>query len=210
MLKIYWADADLWKDYDPASLSEYRKQKIGTIQHEQLRRSSVCAELLLLEALRREKALTALPLQIETDENGKPALHDGGYFFNLSHSSHFSACALSDGCVGLDIQVLSPCHESMIKRCFTPEEQDYLLRSYHRDEAFTALWCRKESFLKAIGLGLRMMLSSFSVSGDQTSVEYNGVRYAFFDARIGDLFFCACFPCEGIDKGEAPLMFRLA
>ena len=86
--------------------------------------------------------------------HGKPcheALH-----FNLSHSGSYVICAVGEGEIGCDIQKIRPCRESMVRRFFAPDEQEYILsvQGKERDERFILLWSRKESFLKMTGEGL--------------------------------------------------------
>lgn len=192
MLKVYWANSSFVTDEAAPILSEYRKEKLKKLKQETARKNTICAELLLIRALREEHDAGQLPLKIETDKYGKPCLSDGAYCFNVSHSSCYAACALSDHPIGLDLQLLTSCSESLVKRFFSSCEQSEILRSVNPDEAFTRLWCRKESFLKAIGLGLRLKLDSFSVAGDSPAVSYRGETYGFREHRVGDLFFCVC------------------
>ena len=72
-------------------------------------------------------------------------LQTGELQFSLSHSGGYAACAVSEYPVGLDIQLRETCREKMLKRCFSVEEQDYVKVSENRDEAFTKIWCMKES-----------------------------------------------------------------
>lgn len=204
MLKIYWTDCAEPPKGEVPPLSEYRKRKLGRIRPEQPRRASLCAELLLIEALRREDPAYPLPLEIETDENGKPFLSDRACTFSLSHSSHYAACAISDRPVGLDIQILTTCREDLVRRFFAPGEQDLIFGSDDPDAAFTRLWCRKESCLKACGLGLRLALDSFDLSAPKPDAAYRGVTYDFSEYRAGDLFFCVCYP-----RRDGPEEFRI-
>lgn len=192
MVKIYWTDAAMLQPDSLPALSSYRLERLGDLKVESARRASLAAELLLIHALGREAPETVLPLRIETDENGKPYLADGSFFFNLSHSERFSACALADHEIGLDIQITVPCRENLVRRFFATEEQQAVFSSKDRDAAFSRIWCRKESFLKAVGLGLRMDLNSFSLAGDRPELSYAGRSYAIREKQIGNLFLCLC------------------
>ncbi len=198
MLNILWTDTEQSLLPTDPPISEYRKKKLALIKPEQARRCSLCAELLLNKAVRIDNEVFPLPLEIGTKSNGKPFLIGHEYEFSISHSAHYAACALSDLPVGLDIQNLSKCDERLVKRCFTEIEQNYILSSKDRDAAFTRLWCRKESFLKAIGTGLRLPLVSFDVSEIRTGLDHQGVAYGFRECCVDELFFCICMPIDGL------------
>lgn len=144
-------------------LSEYRLEGLSALLPEEKRRQSIGAELLLMRALADQGEELRLPLQIEADEKGKPRLLNSHIQFNLSHSGPYAACVLSDVPVGLDLQVKSPCKDALLRRCFCRAEQEYIDSSPDRDEAFSEIWTQKESYLKALGLGLRKPMNSFSV-----------------------------------------------
>ena len=150
-------------DPEGIELSDYRLERLAFLRPALNRRQSIGAELLLIKELSEQGKTVPLPLQIQADENGKPFLLKSDIHFSLSHSGHFAACAVSDAIVGLDIQVISPNHESVSQRCFCREEQEYVCSATDRDEAFTEIWTKKESYLKALGLGLRKQMNSFSV-----------------------------------------------
>lgn len=206
MLKTYWADVNTWNTPDSLPLSEYRREIIARLKQREARLASLCAEALLIEAVRRENKNTGFPLEVQADRNGKPYLADGSFCFNLSHSSHYAACAISDHPIGLDIQILSPCREEVVRRFLAPGEQNEALNAEKPNEAFTSLWCRKESFLKAIGLGLRLELNAFDLSGSEPMLDYKGVAYAIREYRVDDLFFCVCAPVDDL-KNDAPISF---
>lgn len=88
--------------------------------------------------------------------------------FNLAHSYHLGLVAVTkQQPVGVDIEKIRPAHYAAIaKRYFTIEEYHALL-SLPADsqlKAFYRLWARKEAVMKAVGKGLTLPLSSFSVS----------------------------------------------
>ncbi|WP_132256106.1 4'-phosphopantetheinyl transferase family protein [Methylobacterium segetis] len=101
---------------------------------------------------------------------GKPALADAaGLDFNLSHSGERALVALSPaGRIGVDVEVLRPMPDlgRVARTYFAPDEAAALaaLPDSERLFAFMACWTRKEAFVKALGAGLAMPLSRFSVS----------------------------------------------
>ena len=209
MLNILWSDAERVSPALDAPISEYRREKLASIKNEQARLCSLCAELLLQESVRRADNRVPLPLSVETDEYGKPFLSGRAYEFSLSHSGRYAACALSDVPVGLDIQILTKYDERLVRRFFAEGEQESIRNANDRDTAFTRLWCRKESFLKAIGTGLRLPLDSFDVSGDQPSALYRDTVYGFRECRAEELFFCVCMPVDSLPDLIRPIQIEL-
>lgn len=155
MLKIYYTDiSDLPDRTDGLTLSEYRKDKLATCRNASMRKQQLGAELLLLWALQQER-IRELPPVISVLPGGKTVLQDGSLQFSLSHSGDLAACALSDRPVGLDLERNGRFHESLLRRCFSPEEQRQILESVDPDSTFTELWTGKESILKRSGVGIR-------------------------------------------------------
>lgn len=206
MPNILWADTKRAVFPQNPFISAYRREKLKKLKPEGARRTSLCAELLLIEALRQNHVQLPLPLEIACTAYGKPYFPNSGLSFSLSHSSHYAACALSDVPIGLDIQILTGCEERLVRRFFTACEQEHVFSAKDRDAAFTALWCRKESYLKAIGQGLRVPLDSFDVSDANTVLVENAASYAFREYRVGDLFFCLCAPEEKVRSSDQPVL----
>ena len=206
MLQLLWADVDgldmEMKKLPP--LSAYRREKINKLKLTRAKKCSAGVELLLIHALRRQGKAKNLPLHIESADGGKPYLHGEELHFNQSHSAHFAACAISDAPFGLDIQILSPCRESVLRRFFAPEERAEILNSEDKDGVFTRLWCRKESYIKMTGRGLRTDLSALDFSGDTPQAVYDGREYRFCETRLFDLFFCVCLPSEAAPAVLSP------
>ncbi len=162
MLRVYMADIAA---LDPGAalpfLSAARRERIERLQSPLGKKQGAGAELLLRYALGR-LGIPALP-EIRADENGKPRFIEGGPCFSLSHSGSWALCAVADREVGADIQERRACKEALVRRFFAPDERDAVLRAPDRDRAFTSVWARKESYAKALGLGLKLPMESFSV-----------------------------------------------
>ena len=101
--------------------------------------------------------------------NGKPTLAGpaGNLHFNLSHSGGIAVCAISASHpVGVDIEVPRPIESDVARHFFSAAENRDLdsLRGEHWRQGFFNCWVRKESIVKAIGLGLSFDLKCFDVS----------------------------------------------
>ena len=160
-----------------SGFSEYRQNKLQTITSEKARRQGICAELLLEKAV---EGIYPKPLNIVVNENGKPYFSDRKLFFSISHSDEYIACAVYEKEIGLDIQTRVKYNPKLAQRFFKNDEILYIQHFKDCDRAFTEIWCKKESRLKALGHGLKGGLNSFStlenpaqwISGDLDSVHY--------------------------------------
>jgi 4'-phosphopantetheinyl transferase len=111
-------------------------------------------------------------LEFIPHQNGKPSLEGPACLhFNLSHTHDYALLGISSKChVGIDIEVIKPGRDilAIAKRFFSDDEYNWLANTatQQRYECFFQLWCHKEAYLKALGLGLQGGLSSFSLSKD--------------------------------------------
>lgn len=101
---------------------------------------------------------------------GKPSLSDAGSVlrFNMSDSHGVGLFAFARNReVGADVEKIrgEVSFERIARRHFTAAEQQELLALPEavRQRAFFHGWCRKEAYIKAIGLGLYYSLDNFTV-----------------------------------------------
>ena len=92
-------------------------------------------------------------------EAGFPRLH-----FSLTHSRRLVACLVSrDGVCGIDVEQIGRVSDPLFlsRSRFSEVETGDLaaLSGRRRDAYFTELWCLKEAYLKAKGVGLTVPLS---------------------------------------------------
>ncbi|MFK7735456.1 MAG: 4'-phosphopantetheinyl transferase superfamily protein [Pirellulaceae bacterium] len=100
---------------------------------------------------------------------GKPRLSTkldahGDRQFNLSHSADQAVVALSREAVGVDLEVANPRtnHRAIASQILSPQESETWakLGKATLDVEIMRLWVSKESFLKAVGLGIAEGLQS--------------------------------------------------
>lgn len=108
-------------------------------------------------------------VQFEYNAYGKPYLASGAVFFNISHSHQMGLIAVhKTGKIGVDIEWKRPDFEAikLAHRFFSEYEYRSLLElpEEQQRDGFFNCWARKESFIKAVGLGLSLPLKSFDVS----------------------------------------------
>ncbi len=112
-------------------------------------------------------------IEFSYNHHGKPFINEkyNGYSveFNTSHSGVYGLIAITlDNKVGVDIQKIKPeiDFRALSNRFFSNNERNELLKleKHEQQEAFYLGWVRKESFIKATGMGVAYGLDRFSVS----------------------------------------------
>ncbi len=165
--KLYFATTDIIRDESDLqklylSASAQRQLKTDKIRKPEDKKLSLLAEHLLRIAL-KEEGIT--DFKIIKGEHGKPYIENESIFFNLSHSGNVCICALSDKEIGCDVERVKKANMKVAKRFFSPEEFEALenAEESEKDDLFFRIWTMKESFIKAVGTGLGMPLTSFCV-----------------------------------------------
>jgi 4'-phosphopantetheinyl transferase len=110
-------------------------------------------------------------IRLNYDPYGKPSLaHPAASLqFNVSHSDAIALYAFAT-CrrVGIDVERIRPeaARDGIAEAFFAPTERAQLraLAPTLQVRAFFECWTRKEAFLKALGRGLSLPLSAFTVS----------------------------------------------
>lgn len=182
-----------------------RREKLAAFRHEGARRLSLAASLLLVRAL-SDNGLHAD--EIALTKYGKPYLPTlPDFHFSLSHSGNVAMCAVSPREIGCDIEEPRACDMKIARRFFHPAEQEWLFShpESQQPEAFLRLWTCKESFIKALGLGLNLPLDSFAVTPEETvrlTQTADARPWQMRSFRHGDCFVALC-GLEGVE--DAPL-----
>ena len=129
------------------------------------------ARLLLREGLRRVYGLAEFPV-MDRGPQGKPFFPDAPHIrFNLSHSGGLALCALSDGEVGVDIELVKPRAPGLPGRVLSDAEYRWYASHGGDWGAFCTLWTRKESWCKRSGTGIfnpRAVLPPLPGEGHET------------------------------------------
>jgi phosphopantetheinyl transferase len=107
-----------------------------------------------------------------TDERGKPSIvpeqaGDPPLTFSLSHTRGLVACAVARvPLIGIDVEAIEERSASpdVASRFFAPAEVE-MLRGHPPEtyaDRFIEVWTLKESYIKALGVGLEQQLDSFA------------------------------------------------
>jgi 4'-phosphopantetheinyl transferase len=149
-----------------------------TKQHE-------AAHALLWESLKeygREQGISLgeMPLCLTLGSAGKPSFTEYPEIeFNLSHCEGMAACLISDCACGVDAEGIRHVRPKVAARVFSAEEQAQLAASANPDLLFTQLWTLKESYIKAIGVGLSYPMQTLSFRLEEEGIVSNHPEASF-------------------------------
>lgn len=132
----------------------------------------IASHAALRVVLSGELGQPAATLRFGCEAGGRPFLASPAgtdIDFNLSHSGDLAVIGVVRGArIGVDVEVRRSLPDALriARSHFAPDEAAALgvLPPGHREEAFFALWTRKEAVVKALGAGLSMPLAAFSVT----------------------------------------------
>jgi 4'-phosphopantetheinyl transferase len=134
----------------------------------------IAARSQLREILHLYLAIPPQDIIFSYDEHHKPHLQHSDSIplqFNLSHSEHIAVFAFTlHHAIGIDIEkIQDDFNFAVAQRYFSKEENTALMQlpSQEKNAAFYRIWARKEAIIKAVGKGLAIPLSTFSVSLSQ-------------------------------------------
>jgi 4'-phosphopantetheinyl transferase len=152
-----------------ATLSADETQRASSFHFDKDRNRYIVAHFSLRDILGRYLGAEPAQLEFSIDEYGKPSLLKHKLEFNLSHSGSFALVAITQNrIIGVDVERMREgiSSHSIARQYFSPAEVAELetLPIEQRETAFFTCWTRKESFIKAKGLGLSLPLDSFDVS----------------------------------------------
>jgi len=176
MLKVYYLKT-----------SKISKEEIillrGKASLEAIKEACSCrSEKVVLTTLLKDVILTRLlhelvglkrgDYKILVGDHGKPYLNIP-FYFNISHSKDYWACAFSDSNIGFDLEKIAHARMEVAKRFFHINEIEILknLSGKAQDNMFFKLWSAKESFVKYTGAGLTRPLASFEIVGNKIKAE---------------------------------------
>ncbi len=141
-----------------SALSEERARLASSFLFEKDRRLSAVAGLFM------GWISTTYGTEIEVDSNGKPRAAGDEVHFNVSHSGRYVACAVAEVPVGIDIEAEGE-NLDLLAAVTMPDERDVFSSTPEREREalFCRMWTAKESYMKAVGLGMSIPPESFRV-----------------------------------------------
>lgn len=192
MYKVFYCDIRNISDekftQEIAKLPPLRRRYILSKKDIDDRKRSLAASVLINRAILSLTGKTTAPV-IAYGQFKKPYCINYNIHFNASHSGNYTAVAVSDRDIGIDIESLREYSPAIAKKYFTKAEIDYIgaaaLRS-ERDRRFFELWTAKEAYLKLTGQGLRGGVSSFEPDLSSGAPRSNGNVVLHYENRLKD------------------------
>lgn len=155
-----------FEDFNGLSLlSKERQAKVSSYLKKEDKLRCLCGGLLI------RFLFGNMANKVITNEYGKPYLPNCDLFFNLSHAGDYVVLVADTQEIGVDIENIRTLPKSIINKCFTLDEQEWLNRQISK-QAFYMLWTAKESAMKAIGKGFYMSPKIFSVMPIKNGLHY--------------------------------------
>lgn len=108
----------------------------------------------LLEQMLQEQGI-APPYTLQKGLHGKPFLvQHPDIQINLSHCKGAVLCGIGGMPLGVDVEAHRSVQERVMRRVLTEAEQQAVLQAEQPAVQFMRFWTWKESFVKAIGIGI--------------------------------------------------------
>ncbi len=148
-------------------LSQGERDRAERFRFEHLRRRFVIAHGFLRDVLGGYLGMAPAAIRFETGEHGKPFVPGAEVQFNLSHSGDLAALAVTRArSIGVDVELARPVEwlDEIAARFFAAGEREKIAAAPDRDRAFFECWTRKEAYIKGVGGGLSIPLTSFDTS----------------------------------------------
>lgn len=153
--------------------------------------------------------------EIKEEGGVKPFLRDAPEIcFNISHTRGIVVCAISALEVGVDVEVVRPFRDSLMKRVCSPGEQEFVMDGFGRGgepvylseesrKRFFRLWTLKESFIKATGQGLKFPLRDITFSWEQgNKIKGSIPGYHFYQSVVYGKYIISVCEADRKQEGE--------
>lgn len=175
VLKVPAALPEAYWDTFLSFVSAERRAQAARFVHQADAYRSVLGEVLTCVTLSRLTGLRKEEFSFTRNPYGKPCLAPYPEVqFNVSHSGDWVALiAGGKDELGVDVEKIVPIDMQIAERFFSPEENKYLAAKPADQQlhTFYRLWTLKESYIKAVGMGLSMPLDSFAILPQEQQAE---------------------------------------
>lgn len=151
---------------------------------------------LLSYAVNDSYGISADSLAIKTGEHGKPYFENSRIQFNISHSGDYAAAAVCYYPVGVDVQCIRQVKDRMIEKLCSGKEIEYVNSFDNKSRAFIRLWALKESYIKAIGMGMAFPMDKINFdirsADDTVSGRISNKEGLYYMTDCSEFVIAAC------------------
>ena len=126
--------------------------------------------------------------QLKFHENGKPYLASAPHLgVGITHCLGLVAAAAGEGEIGLDAEKIKPYDPRVARRVCSEEELRHIESAGDKDREFFRLWVLKESYGKALGVGIGygMKNAIFRLSDGRVTSNLKGWSFFLFEEIDG-------------------------
>lgn len=130
------------------------------------------AQRLLQHTLAQDPRLAAADLRLVRNSFGKPSLAEHpDVHVSVAHCAGAVLVAAADARIGVDVERIRPRDRFAVARMLHPSEIARLAEAEDPDREFFRYWTLKESYVKALGVGLSYPVRGLAVAlaGDGTA-----------------------------------------
>ena len=141
------------------------------------------AVYLLRHAMRAACGVEYDAQKITLNEHGKPSLASHPEIrYNISHCEGCVAAIIYEGDaeVGIDVEKIRPFSRSVTKKVLSQKELAFLEKSTEPERDFFRFWVLKESYVKALGMGIGFGLKNIEFSWDEKLRVFSNCENASF------------------------------
>ena len=167
MIKVWVANInslnndDIYQKYY-LDLPPFRKKKADEYINKIDKIRSVAAFTLLIKLLNQNK-IKYNQDEFKVDSYGKPYLLNSKIYFNISHSGDYVIAAISDKPIGVDVEIKKELKYIELSHLVLNEQEIKKINQIDNpSEFFFKMWTKKESYIKCIGKGLAIPLTSIN------------------------------------------------
>ena len=165
------------------TLSKNELKKVHFFEFDNVRDAYVVSQGALRKLLSGYLGIPSMMVKFGRGQKGKPySVDNPNLYFNLTNSGKHVAIAFSfDGEVGIDIEQIRPLPDldMLIQKNFTAREIKFITaKPEEKLKRFFRFWTLKESYLKAIGEGMRLTPDNieFNIENDRiTQLSIKGI-----------------------------------
>lgn len=147
-------------------VSVEKRKRIQAFHHWQDAQRSLTGDVFVRKLIQDRYQIPSRDIQFYQNPYGKPFVKGiEDFYFNLSHSGEYIICGVGNRDLGVDIQRVEALHAGMEEYVFSSRElaRYEQLSASEKVAFFYEIWALKESYIKAVGKGLSIPLSSIEM-----------------------------------------------
>lgn len=165
-------------------LSPEEKKRASYYKYEPKQHGYIVTQAVLRVLISAYLDISPADVLLVASKKGKPFLiNEPSLYFNISNSHEICVYAFSrDAEVGIDIEKIRelPDIDQLIEKNLTSREKAYFQKNTeHKLSLFFQFWTFKESYLKAIGEGMRLTPENLEFSLNDGHIRLRSVTYGF-------------------------------